>query len=84
MKQKKPMPAMYLPKEERLKEEVLVLTPCINPKCPKPKKPIEAGYYGSFEEGGVCCRQCNTEYMEARSEQRFLQAATGTRRQASD
>ena len=47
----------YTPRSERKKvEEVkLDLKPCCN--C---GKTISDGYYGRFEDGGVCSKTCNT------------------------
>lgn len=74
MKQRKPMPDMYLPKAEReQKQEVtLVFSPCC--EC---GKAIGEGYYGRWGNGGVCSKSCNEKY-EAKEKDYGEPASTAT------
>lgn len=47
------------------KEDGLKLEPCI--EC---GKPIFDGYYGRYEEGGVCSKTCDILHMRKRKEER--------------
>ncbi len=52
-----PQTVDYTPKAERKKEEevVLIFKPCCI--C---GGVVRGGYYGSYQEGGVCSRKCNS------------------------
>ena len=56
---RKPAPSVYAPREKNVEEIKLDFKPCCN--C---GKAIEAGYYGRFEDGGVCSKKCNIIFEE--------------------
>lgn len=51
----------YRPREERKKEEEIILNlkPCL--KC---GKDITTGYYAHYGSGGVCSKKCNDSFVK--------------------
>ena len=51
----------YTPREERKKEEEIILNlkPCL--KC---GKAITTGYYAHYEDGGVCSKKCDDSFVK--------------------